>query len=345
MLGARSSSRRGVRRPARPGRSRRRRGRDARGPVDLGEAFELSAALVGIGLASSCSACSSTRTRASREQGGLSGSPGRRATSHAREPRSTSTACSTRSGSRVLRRHIAVARTVLVSWRDALDDATAAHRGPRAVGGLGGVGPARSRADAAAVGRSRGGRRRARNRDGVPAGRRRRAAPSTGRRSSRRPPQTRRSGRGSRSASARRRRLRDRDGAAAAGVSERVIQHRRGRRLRALRRPHLRLLRDPDRLGEGLLAALRAAPPDTERVDGETLSEAYARHEAAAERPPYRPYREVLAAARGGASPRTSGSSWRRTRSRRSRRASATGRRFPTRGTRCARSRSASGSG
>jgi 2-haloacid dehalogenase len=46
----------------------------------------------------------------------------------------------------------------------------------------------------------------------------------------------------------------------------------------------------------GLLAALRAALPDTERVDGETLLEAYARHEAAAERPPYRPYREVLAA-------------------------------------------------
>jgi len=44
----------------------------------------------------------------------------------------------------------------------------------------------------------------------------------------------------------------------------------------------------------GLLAALRAALPGA-AADGDTLLEAYARHEAEAERPPYRTYREVLA--------------------------------------------------
>ena len=45
----------------------------------------------------------------------------------------------------------------------------------------------------------------------------------------------------------------------------------------------------------GLLAALRAALPAAVAGDEELL-EAYARHEAEAERPPYRTYREVLAA-------------------------------------------------
>jgi 2-haloacid dehalogenase len=44
----------------------------------------------------------------------------------------------------------------------------------------------------------------------------------------------------------------------------------------------------------GLLGGLRAALPDA-GVDDDGLLEAYARHEAAAERPPYRTYREVLA--------------------------------------------------
>jgi 2-haloacid dehalogenase len=46
----------------------------------------------------------------------------------------------------------------------------------------------------------------------------------------------------------------------------------------------------------GLLAALRSALPNGAAVDDETLLEAYARHEAEAERPPYRSYREVLEA-------------------------------------------------
>jgi 2-haloacid dehalogenase len=48
----------------------------------------------------------------------------------------------------------------------------------------------------------------------------------------------------------------------------------------------------------GLLAALRSALPDADAggVDDETLLEAYARHEAAAEHPPYRSYRDVLVA-------------------------------------------------
>ena len=45
----------------------------------------------------------------------------------------------------------------------------------------------------------------------------------------------------------------------------------------------------------GLLAALRAALPESRRSDDELLEE-YARHEAEAERGPYRTYREVLAA-------------------------------------------------
>ena len=46
----------------------------------------------------------------------------------------------------------------------------------------------------------------------------------------------------------------------------------------------------------GLLAALRTALPDAAEADGEMLLEAYARHEAEAERPPYRSYRDVLTA-------------------------------------------------
>jgi 2-haloacid dehalogenase len=45
----------------------------------------------------------------------------------------------------------------------------------------------------------------------------------------------------------------------------------------------------------GLLAALRDAVPAAAGVDDDALLESYARHEAAAERPPYRSYREVLA--------------------------------------------------
>jgi 2-haloacid dehalogenase len=45
----------------------------------------------------------------------------------------------------------------------------------------------------------------------------------------------------------------------------------------------------------GLLAAIRVALPGSRRRDDELLEE-YARHEAAAERGPYRPYRDVLAA-------------------------------------------------
>jgi 2-haloacid dehalogenase len=44
----------------------------------------------------------------------------------------------------------------------------------------------------------------------------------------------------------------------------------------------------------GLLGGLRAALPDAD-VDDDELLAAYALHEAAAERPPYRTYREVLA--------------------------------------------------
>ncbi len=46
----------------------------------------------------------------------------------------------------------------------------------------------------------------------------------------------------------------------------------------------------------GLLAGLRAALPELGAVDDEALLRAYARHEADAEQPPYRSYREVLAA-------------------------------------------------
>jgi 2-haloacid dehalogenase len=46
----------------------------------------------------------------------------------------------------------------------------------------------------------------------------------------------------------------------------------------------------------GLLAGLRAALPELEAVDDDALLEVYARHEADAERPPYRSYREVLTA-------------------------------------------------
>jgi 2-haloacid dehalogenase len=46
----------------------------------------------------------------------------------------------------------------------------------------------------------------------------------------------------------------------------------------------------------GLLAALRTALPGAGSVDEDVLLESYARHEAEAEPPPYRPYREVLAA-------------------------------------------------
>ncbi len=46
----------------------------------------------------------------------------------------------------------------------------------------------------------------------------------------------------------------------------------------------------------GLLAALREALPGSVDVGDDALLETYARHEAEAERPPYRTYREVLAA-------------------------------------------------
>jgi 2-haloacid dehalogenase len=46
----------------------------------------------------------------------------------------------------------------------------------------------------------------------------------------------------------------------------------------------------------GLLAALREALPGAADVDDDALLETYARHEAEAEKPPYRSYREVLAA-------------------------------------------------
>ena len=46
----------------------------------------------------------------------------------------------------------------------------------------------------------------------------------------------------------------------------------------------------------GLLAALREALPGSVDVGDEALFETYALHEAEAERPPYRSYREVLAA-------------------------------------------------
>ena len=45
----------------------------------------------------------------------------------------------------------------------------------------------------------------------------------------------------------------------------------------------------------GLLTALRVALPGAAGVDDEALLETYAAHEADAERPPYRTYREVLA--------------------------------------------------
>ena len=45
----------------------------------------------------------------------------------------------------------------------------------------------------------------------------------------------------------------------------------------------------------GLLAALRDALPGADEVGDDALLEAYAGHEAEAERPPYRSYREVLA--------------------------------------------------
>ncbi len=45
----------------------------------------------------------------------------------------------------------------------------------------------------------------------------------------------------------------------------------------------------------GLLAGLRAALPGASGVGDDVLLEAYAGHEAEAERPPYRTYREVLA--------------------------------------------------
>jgi 2-haloacid dehalogenase len=44
----------------------------------------------------------------------------------------------------------------------------------------------------------------------------------------------------------------------------------------------------------GLTSALREALPQLDRVDDDPLLEAYARHEAAAEEPPYRTYRQVL---------------------------------------------------
>ena len=46
----------------------------------------------------------------------------------------------------------------------------------------------------------------------------------------------------------------------------------------------------------GLLAALRDALPGAAGVDDDAVLETYAGHEAEAERPPYRSYREVLAA-------------------------------------------------
>jgi 2-haloacid dehalogenase len=46
----------------------------------------------------------------------------------------------------------------------------------------------------------------------------------------------------------------------------------------------------------GLLAALREALPGAAGLDDDALLETYAEHEAEAEKPPYRSYREVLAA-------------------------------------------------
>ena len=46
----------------------------------------------------------------------------------------------------------------------------------------------------------------------------------------------------------------------------------------------------------GLIAALRRVLPALGRVEDDTLLESYAQHEAEAERPPYRSYRDVLAA-------------------------------------------------
>ena len=67
-------------------------------------------------------------------------------------------------------------------------------------------------------------------------------------------------------------------------------------RLRSLRRAHLRLLRDPDRLGAGLLDALQPvlAPRGVDASEDELL-ELYARHEAELEAGPYLPYREIVA--------------------------------------------------
>jgi 2-haloacid dehalogenase len=50
----------------------------------------------------------------------------------------------------------------------------------------------------------------------------------------------------------------------------------------------------------GLLEALRRALPGASGVDDEALLESYGRHEAEAERPPYRSYREVLASSLRG---------------------------------------------
>jgi len=50
----------------------------------------------------------------------------------------------------------------------------------------------------------------------------------------------------------------------------------------------------------GLLEALRRALPGASGVEDEALLESYGRHEAEAERPPYRSYREVLASSLRG---------------------------------------------
>ena len=50
----------------------------------------------------------------------------------------------------------------------------------------------------------------------------------------------------------------------------------------------------------GLLAALRQVLPGAAGIGDDVLLETYAGHEAAAERPPYRTYRQVLAAGLGG---------------------------------------------
>ena len=94
----------------------------------------------------------------------------------------------------------------------------------------------------------------------------------------------------------------------------------------------------------GLLAGLREALPGAAGVGGDVLLEAYAGHEAEAERPPYRTYREVLATGLRGVAADL-GLEVGDDAVARSRRASATGPRSATPPTRSAACTSATGSG